>query len=1740
MSMRRVVGFGGTALRATFLAAIGGAVALTGCGDDINVVPDAPPIDAPDLDPAALAITPETSDLGSVQIGETGTASFTVTNMGEDVSGTISAVVTGANAGEFSAQNGCSTLNGGDSCTVTVTFAPTSAGSKMASLVVNGSPGGSVSSTLTGLGNTPGSLAIVGAASQSLGSVVVGGTSATNATFTIRNDGSAATGNLLVTPAGSDPGEFTLVTDDCDGTSLAGGDTCDIVIAFEPASAGPKSASFTVSGNPGGNINASVSGTGLAPARLVATPTLVDFATVTTGTNSATATVNVTNAGGVATSAISQALSGINGAQFDIASGNCDGATLAPGASCTLTVRFSPDAGGVGPQVGQLDITAATGGSAAVTLLATGATPGAVAVTPSPAAFGDVNIGSTSASQTLTVTNGGGSTTSALNVALGGTDPSQFTIVAGSNGCQGVALGAGSTCTVAVQFTPNNTTGGSKSATLTVTTSTGSASGALTGNAVAPAALSIDPASRDFGSVVTNTNSAALTFTVTNNGGVTSATPVVAVNGTNASEFTATGCTTAIAAGGNCTVSVVFRPTSQGPKSATVSVTAGATTVSGGLSGNGIQMAQIVPNPTVIAFPGFTVIGESATAIAFTVTNQGSQTTGPLTITPSGDFTETNNCTTLVANAQCTVIVTFTPTAAGTRTGNINVSATPGGSFAVALSGVSRDRLEIRAPATNPFAFPDTSINVNAAARPTVTVTIRNNDDVDLELENVLTNINATVSDVADFDIVSDGCTNNAGADLDSLEECNIVVAFDPNSAAALTAALQVRVTGTTDAQNRTIQNFTGSGSIQTLVIRDTDGDNTHVFAAPAVEQGLASAPRVFTIENQSSSTTGVLSVELTNSANFSIALNNCSGDTLTAFGTAGDSCTVEVTFIPSNTSAQSATLTVRSTSVGTTQGLGGTATATVSGTGTAAVATFSPNPLAFGDSFAGTNDTAQLTVRNPNDNPTTITWSIVDDAQTGQQFTRLAASAADTCGGTGTTGGTFALAAGTTCVINVQLVSSIDTTAPGTFAGPRTGTLNISESFGGNSDVIDLTANVLSSITSSTPAAFTDIAFGTSATRTVTITNASGTSVGGFAVAVCTAGSVSTGCVAVPGYSVTNNTCTTLASGTCTFDLTFSPPSNTTANVSGVLVVSATNGRATATITGNQITAAQLSGFQIPSGSTIDFGSVPAGQQSSTRTITVSNSGQQTTSPLTVTTAAPFSVVAGQDTCTGATLAQNATCSVTVRYTAGAGAGNSLVIAGAPFGGTFTLSLVGAVNASNPVVTVTPTSVQFPNTTVNAGATGPTQTFTVQNTSTTTAATIVNTIAGNPDFVISSTTCGPTLAFGASCTVTVRFATGGTSGNRAASLTVVTGLTVGLQGRALTAANTNVIFSVDPPGLFNAFGDVVVNTTSSKTITLQNIGETTSPTGLTNISFVGADAPMFTLTANNCATMVAPGATCSFVLNFRPTTTGPKSAAFNFTIDGVTLTSATLTGTGVDQAALSISPSAAVNFGSKVLGSTVAAPITNFTFGNNAGSALTGNVTVSIAGANPGDFVIVAPTAGTACFDGVTTFNGQFTIAAGTTCTVGVSFQPDAVGTRTASVVATATPGATVSTAVSGVGAEALVLVTPASPTSFGASTAGTIGADVTFTFRNDSSSPTSVLRASISGPPDFTIAGTNGPLTDDCSGRSLAPAATCQVTVQFTPSGAAGARTGTLTVAGQVGGAPTAASAALTGTVN
>jgi HYDIN/CFA65/VesB family protein len=141
----------------------------------------------------------------------------------------------------------------------------------------------------------------------------------------------------------------------------------------------------------------------------------------------------------------------------------------------------------------------------------------------------------------------------------------------------------------------------------------------------------------------------------------------------------------------SCTISVTFKPTATGLKTATVNINGGgAGTQTVALSGTGV--ASYTVSPTSVPF-GSVPHGTTSAAQSATVTNT-SAVALPITSikfsgTNPGQFSQTNNCGKSVAvGTNCTISVVFKPTVKRSLTATLNVNAGGGaGTQTVALSG---------------------------------------------------------------------------------------------------------------------------------------------------------------------------------------------------------------------------------------------------------------------------------------------------------------------------------------------------------------------------------------------------------------------------------------------------------------------------------------------------------------------------------------------------------------------------------------------------------------------------------------------------------------------------------------------------------------------------------------------------------------------------------------------------------------------------------------------------------------------------------------------------------------------------------------------------------------------------------------------------------------------------------------------------------------------------------------------
>ncbi|HVI10668.1 MAG TPA: choice-of-anchor D domain-containing protein, partial [Candidatus Binatia bacterium] len=203
-------------------------------------------------------------------------------------------------------------------------------------------------------------------------------------------------------------------------------------------------------------------------------------------------------------------------------------------------------------------------------------------------------------------------------------------------------------------------------------------------------------------------------------------------------------------------------------------------TISGG--GTDAFIAKIGPTsaPSVSLTPlslqfGTVSLGGSSAAQTVLLRNMGSSALS-LSISPTGDFGQTNDCSSSVpAAGSCSLSVTFTPTAAGNRSGSILLEDNAAGSpQQISLSGVGLGPGVLFSPTALTFA--SVPLGTSAAAQ---TVTLTNNGNAALQI--------ASVQAGGDF-----SQTNNCPSTLAVAANCSINVAFTPTASGTRTGTLTV------------------------------------------------------------------------------------------------------------------------------------------------------------------------------------------------------------------------------------------------------------------------------------------------------------------------------------------------------------------------------------------------------------------------------------------------------------------------------------------------------------------------------------------------------------------------------------------------------------------------------------------------------------------------------------------------------------------------------------------------------------------------------------------------------------------------------------------------------------------------------------------------------------------------------------------------------------------------------------
>ncbi|HXJ91937.1 MAG TPA: choice-of-anchor D domain-containing protein [Terriglobia bacterium] len=595
-------------------------------------------------------------------------------------------------------------------------------------------------------------------------------------TVTLTNSGSATLNISSIAITGTNPHHFTQ-TNTC-GSSLSAGVSCTISVTFVPQATQALSAKVTVTDNaPNSPQSVSLSGTGVSVPVVGLSPTSLAFGNVAVGAASAVQTVTLTNTGTAALAISSVALTGTNVGAF--VENNTCGASVSAGAHCTISVKMQPPSGGSKSAAITIADNAA-GSPHAIGLSGTAVQP-TVSLSPSALTFSSQAVGTRSAAQTVTLTNTSSLTVSITSVALGGTNPTAFTM---SKTC-GSTLSAGASCTASVTFAPLGPL--SKSATLVIADNAANSpqSIAVTGTATGPLA-SLSPASIAFGNQAVNSTSAAKTVTLTNSGNAAMTISSIAIAGANPHHFKeTTNCGSSLNAGANCTISATFAPLAAGSLAATVTVTDNGpgSPHSVTLSGTGTATPAATLSTGSFSFAS-QAVGTSSSAQTVTLTNNGNATLAISGIAMGGAnptaFVQSKTCgSTLSAGANCTISVKFAPSGPGSKTATVVVTDNaPNSPQSITLTGTATGPLASLSPAS--IAFGNQAVNSTSAAK---TVTLTNTGNTAMTISGIA---------IAGTNPHHFKETTNCGSTLNAGASCTISATFAPLAAGSLAATVTV------------------------------------------------------------------------------------------------------------------------------------------------------------------------------------------------------------------------------------------------------------------------------------------------------------------------------------------------------------------------------------------------------------------------------------------------------------------------------------------------------------------------------------------------------------------------------------------------------------------------------------------------------------------------------------------------------------------------------------------------------------------------------------------------------------------------------------------------------------------------------------------------------------------------------------------------------------------------------------
>src|SRR3984885_1913902 len=561
----------------------------------------------------------------------------------------------GTNASDFSQSNNCpispQMLAAGTTCSITVTFSPSTAGAESAALSFTDNAANSPQGVdLVGIGQEP----VVSASPQlvSFGNQPEGKASAQQV-VTLSNTGNLALDISNISLSGPDNTQFNIMGNySCAGVPIVQpGASCSIGIVFEPQTTGNFNASLQITDNAGNVASTTqvvpLSGIGVPPSPAVnLAPASLIFTSQIVGTTSDPQTLTMTNTGSLPLQISSISLTGMNATAFAVAS-NCPG-TLAPNAQCTLNETFTPTSSG--PQTASISFSDNVSGSPQIVSLSGTGVSASLSILPAGIGFSPQTLQIPAANQSVIISNNGTVPVQISSVAVGGADTADFTA---TPNCPGTlnppSESKNSSCQVSVQFHP--TAGGPRSANLSIVDDAAGSPQVVTlaGMGLVPT-VALPGTSPSFNTQLVGTTSVASPIAITNTGNGALSISSLTLSGTNVGDFQQTSTcvdnaqhTNMIPAGAPCAVNVTFLPQAAGARAAALNI-----------ADNALNSPQTIPlSGAAVDYSGEVAPGSPQSVVV----TAGQTPNYNLQVSPLGGFTGTVNltCSGTPALATCSI-----------------------------------------------------------------------------------------------------------------------------------------------------------------------------------------------------------------------------------------------------------------------------------------------------------------------------------------------------------------------------------------------------------------------------------------------------------------------------------------------------------------------------------------------------------------------------------------------------------------------------------------------------------------------------------------------------------------------------------------------------------------------------------------------------------------------------------------------------------------------------------------------------------------------------------------------------------------------------------------------------------------------------------------------------------------------------------------------------------------------------